>query len=294
MNTSAYLIAAFVFAIPSSALTNAPESLMALNGIQSFGLFGAEYARFFDAAVHKPILNLPAISAKSEPVRSSPAPLQKTRPSTAPFALRIPTAPPPPYERTFDRLEVKKETHGYDELIISYAEKLGLDPRLVKSVIAAESEFAARAKSPAGALGLMQVMPATAGDMGVSKKELFKPEANIRAGTMYLAHLFDRAWKRYHLKGVAYRLAPAWLIQRLVAAYNAGPRFLARRKLYRETREYVTKVLLFYHSKVTELRLTAFHRMSIDEASLASAPSSRLRRRAQIDGAAGRALLGPQ
>jgi|CXWL01.1.fsa_nt_gi soluble lytic murein transglycosylase-like protein len=293
MNTSAYLVAAFVFAVPSSALTNAPESLMALRGIQSFGLFGAEYSRFFDAAVHKPILNLPAISAKPGP-QPAPEPLRKSPQSTAPFALRIPTVPPPPYERTFGLLEARKETHGYDELILSYAEKFGLDPRLIKSVIAAESEFATRAKSPAGALGLMQVMPATAGGMGISKKDLFKPEANIRAGTTYLAHLFERAWKRYNLKGVAYRLAPAWLIQRIVAAYNAGPRFLARRKLYRETREYVTKVLLFYQSKVTELRPTAFHRMSVDAASLASAPTTRLRRRAQIDGAAGRALLGPQ
>ena len=146
----------------------------------------------------------------------------------------------------------KHETNGYDELIRSHAERLGLDPRLVKSVIAAESEFTARAKSPAGALGLMQVMPATAGDMGIFAKTLFEPEANIRAGTQYLAYLFDRAWKRYHLKGVAYRNAPSWLIQRVIAAYNAGPRFLKHRRLYRQTSEYVRKVLLFYRSRVTE------------------------------------------
>jgi soluble lytic murein transglycosylase-like protein len=165
--------------------------------------------------------------------------------------------PPVPFARTFDRLVSRPETGGYDRLISSYAERLGLDPRLVKSVIAAESEFTARAKSPAGALGLMQVMPATSEDMGISGKALYEPEANIRAGTAYMAHLFERAWKKYHLKGVSYRDAPAWLIQRIVAAYNAGPKFLAHRRLYAQTRDYVKKVLLFYRSKVSELRATA-------------------------------------
>jgi soluble lytic murein transglycosylase-like protein len=103
----------------------------------------------------------------------------------------------------------------------------------------------------------MQVMPATSEEMGVSGKALYEPEANIRAGTLYLVHLFERAWRRYHLKGVAYTDAPPWLVQRIIAAYNAGPRFLARRRLYRQTRDYVKKVLLFYRSKVSEVRTAA-------------------------------------
>jgi soluble lytic murein transglycosylase-like protein len=96
-------------------------------------------------------------------------------------------------------------------------------------------------------------MPRTAGSVGVERRRLLDPEANIRAGTRYLAYLFERAWRRYHLKGVAYSRAPEWLVQRIVAAYNAGPRFLVRRRLYRQTREYVRRVLLFYRSAVTAL-----------------------------------------
>lgn len=257
MQTSAYLAAALVFAVPTSALTNPPETLLALNALQTFNLRGVEFARYFDAGGRHAYLDVPAASGKPELARSRPTPLPKREPSAAPFVLEIPPVPPLPYERTFYRLLARPQTSGYDELIRAHAERHGLDARLVKSVIAAESEFTARAISPAGALGLMQVMPATAGDMGVSGKALFEPEANIRAGTLYLAHLFARAWKKYHLRGVAFKDAPAWLIQRVVAAYNAGPRFLAHRRLYAQTRDYVRKVLLFYRSKVSELRAAA-------------------------------------
>ncbi len=254
MHASAYLAAALVFAVPTSALTNPPlETLLALNAVSAFGRNGVEFARYFDTGAHHACLVIPAASAKPELVRVRPAALP-SRPAAAPFVIEIPLVPPLPYKRTFTRLMGRSGASGYDALIRSYAERQGLDPRLVKAVIAAESEFTPRAQSPAGALGLMQVMPATAGEMGVSGRALFEPEANIRAGTAYLAHLFARAWRRYHLRGVAYTDAPPWLIQRVVAAYNAGPRFLAHRRLYAETRAYVRKVLIFYRSKVSELR----------------------------------------
>lgn len=255
MQPSAYLAAALVFAIPTSALTNpSSETLLALNSVQTLGLVGAEYGRFFDAGGHHAFLNAPEISGKPDLIDSRPKPLPKRTPAPVPFVLEIPPVSPLPFKRTFNRLSGRRETTGYDELIRSYAERRGLDPRLVKSVIAAESEFTARAKSPAGALGLMQVMPATSEYMGISGKALYEPEANIRAGTAYMVHLFERAWQKYHLKGVSYRNAPSWLVQRIVAAYNAGPRFLAHRRLYTQTRDYVRKVLLFYRSKVSELR----------------------------------------
>ncbi len=258
MQASAYLAAVLVFAVPTSALTNpAPETLLALNSIHAFGLAGAEFGRFFDAGAHRAFLTMPEVSGKPEPVPARPKPLPKRAPAPVPFVLEIPRVPPPPFERTFDRLMVRPETNGYDAMIRRHADALGLDPRLVKSVIAAESEFTTRAKSPAGALGLMQVMPATSEEMGVSGRALYEPEANLRAGTLYLVHLFERAWRKYHLRGVSYRNAPPWLIQRIVAAYNAGPRFLARRRLYAQTRDYVRKVLLFYRSKVSELRPAA-------------------------------------
>lgn len=252
MQASAYLAAVLIFAVPTDALTNPqPEILLALNSVQAFGLSGAELGRFFDASAGRAALRAPELAVKPRLEDSRPRPLPKASP--VPFALEIPRVPPLPFERTFRRLLGRPRTNAYDELIRSYSDKLGLDPRLVKAVIAAESEFTARAKSPAGALGLMQVMPATSEEMGISGRALYEPEANIRAGTAYMAHLFERAWKRYHLRGVPYRDAPAWLVQRIVAAYNAGPRFLARRRLYAQTRDYVRKVLLFYRSRVTVL-----------------------------------------
>lgn len=257
MQASAYLAAVLVFAVPTSALTNPPpETLLALHSVQAFGLSGTEFARYFDASGRHAFLNIPHTTGKPVLVRSRPKPLPK-KAAPAPFKLEIPAVPPPAFERTFDRLAARPRTNGYDGLIAKYARGSGLDPRLIKAVIAAESEFTAKAKSPAGALGLMQVMPATSEEMGISGKALYEPEANIRAGTLYLVHLFERAWRRYHLKGVAYTDAPPWLVQRIVAAYNAGPRFLARRRLYRQTREYVKKVILFYRSKVSEMKVAA-------------------------------------
>jgi hypothetical protein len=248
MANSCLAVCLFVFILSARAQTPAAEALYALNGISVLGLTSADFGRFFDAGARGPARALATFPPR---VERAAAPVPPKKP---PFAIEIPVIPPAPFVTTFNRLLVRHETNHYDDLIRSNAKKKGLDPRLVKSVIAAESEFTARAKSPAGALGLMQVMPDTAGSVGVSRKALFDPEANIRAGTAYLAYLFQRAWKRYHLKGVAYSRAPAWLLQRIVAAYNAGPRFLARRRLYSQTRDYVRRVLLFYRSAVTELR----------------------------------------
>ncbi len=201
------------------------HALHALDGLRAAGTSPAAIGRLFDAALAR---------------RDA-------------FAVVIPDVPPPAFERTFRRLTRDRSTNGYDEMISSYSARHGLDPRLVKAVVAAESEFNRRAKSPAGALGLMQVMPVTAASVGVRRADLFNPEANIRAGTAYLAVLFARAWKRYRLDGADYVRAPQWLIQRVIAAYNAGPRFLARRPMYRQTRDYVRRVIMFYRSAVTLL-----------------------------------------
>lgn len=256
MHPSSFLLALVVFVVPTHAIIAVGEqlgrsqALYALNALQSPG---TEYGRFYDASPRRAwAVNLEALTM--EKISQPAPPLTKKNPDLIPFVLDVPAVPPAPFQRTFHRLMTKQESRGYDDMIRAYADKVGLDPRLVKAVIAAESEFTARAKSPAGALGLMQIMPATAGFMGVSGKALFDPEENIRAGTLYLAYLYRRAWLRYHLRGVPFSRAPAWLVQRIVAAYNAGPRFLQRRRLYTQTREYVKKVLLFYRSRITELR----------------------------------------
>ncbi|MDX6770955.1 MAG: lytic transglycosylase domain-containing protein [Elusimicrobiota bacterium] len=243
----AAVLAALFCAAPALLRAEEPALLAALGAAHAAGP-GA--AAVFDAARAGPAAPDSVMLAADAPSpEAEERPARERRPDPPPFAVRVPESPPPPVRR----LRPGPRTSGYDALIRRYARRCGLDARLVKAVIAGESEFSRRATSRAGARGLMQVMPATAREVGVAPERLYSAEANIRAGTAYLARLFARAWRRYHLKGVDYRLAPAWVVQRVLAAYNAGPRFLARRRLYRQTRDYVAKVLSFYRSTLTEL-----------------------------------------
>lgn len=120
----------------------------------------------------------------------------------------------------------------YDEMIRQAANRYHVDPRLVKSVIRAESNFNYLAVSRRGALGLMQLMPGTADDMQVF--DPFDPEDNITGGTRYLRKMLG-------LFNGNVRLA--------LAAYNAGPNKiieLGRVPQYKETINYIRKVQYFY------------------------------------------------
>jgi len=147
----------------------------------------------------------------------------------------------------------------YDALILKNAQLRRLNPRMVKSIIAAESGFSKEAVSPKGAHGLMQILPLTAEEMGVERARLFEPEANVLAGTAYLCWLYRTAWKLYGLEG-SFRDGPAWAQRRVIAAYNGGPRLLYRSDWPRQTELYVKEVMLYFHSPVTRLRTRAFAR----------------------------------
>ena len=124
-------------------------------------------------------------------------------------------------------------TNAYDPIISSTARDFGVEPALVKAVIAAESSFWPEAVSPAGALGLMQLMPETAAELGVA--DPFDPTQNIEGGTRYLSEMLDRSGD----------------IRRALAAYNAGPHAVDRYDgvpPYRETRLYISRVLRIYRS----------------------------------------------
>lgn len=111
------------------------------------------------------------------------------------------------------------------------ARRHDVNPALVAAMARAESAFDARAVSPKGARGLLQLMPATASRFGVSPGELFDPARNLEAGVRYLAWLVRR------FEGDAVRV---------VAAYNAGEGAVDRYggvPPYRETREYLAKVM---------------------------------------------------
>ncbi|MBP6116023.1 MAG: lytic transglycosylase domain-containing protein [Neisseriaceae bacterium] len=117
-----------------------------------------------------------------------------------------------------------------EALIQLHAKEQGLDANLVKAIIVVESSRNARAQSPKNALGLMQVMPATAMRMGVRPERLFEADANILAGTRYLAFLSKRFNGNLDL---------------MLAGYNAGEGAVAKHRgvpPYRETINYVQRV----------------------------------------------------
>jgi soluble lytic murein transglycosylase-like protein len=117
----------------------------------------------------------------------------------------------------------------YEPYVLEYSNRHSLRPELVRAVIQVESGYNARALSPKGAMGLMQLMPNTARMLGVQRP--YDPEQNIRGGTRYLRLLLDKYDGSEELA---------------LAAYNAGSGAVDRygRNIppYRETRDYVRKV----------------------------------------------------
>jgi soluble lytic murein transglycosylase-like protein len=130
--------------------------------------------------------------------------------------------------RTTTRPAVIPASSEYDDLIAEHARLHRLPPTLVRAVIQAESGFNRYAVSRKGAMGLMQLMPATARELGVS--DPFRPAENIRGGVTYLAGLIARYRGKLELALAAYNAGPARVEQ-----YGAVPP-------YRETRDYVDKV----------------------------------------------------
>ena len=121
-----------------------------------------------------------------------------------------------------------------DDLVDDVSTALGLEPSLIKAVIKTESNFNHTAVSKVGAKGLMQLMPATAGDLGV--KDPFNPVENVWGGARYLKKMIDRN------KGN---------VNNALASYNWGPGNFERKGLNRmpkETRNYIASVNRHYAS----------------------------------------------
>jgi len=129
------------------------------------------------------------------------------------------------------KAKVVKEDR-YDNLIRIYSRSFSVPFELIKAVIKVESDFNPYAVSPAGAIGLMQLLPSTARKMGVTN--LWSPAENIYAGVKYLRYLLDLF---------------DWDYARALAAYNAGSlRVLKAGGVpdLPETRNYVRRVFYYY------------------------------------------------
>jgi soluble lytic murein transglycosylase-like protein len=122
-----------------------------------------------------------------------------------------------------------------DSIIDSAAQRHNVDPNLVRAVVKVESNFNPRAVSRKGAMGLMQLMPATARNLNVSNP--FDPQQNVDAGVRHLRQLLDS------FQGD---------VSRSLAAYNAGSTAVVRNNgvpPYAETRQYVQRITELYGGK---------------------------------------------
>ena len=132
------------------------------------------------------------------------------------------------------RLGIPAPQFTLNEVIHAASHKYQVPPAFIKSIIAAESAFSPDVVSPKGAVGLMQLMPETARQLGADPSI---PEQNVDAGTNYLSWLLHRYSNR------------KTQLRDTIAAYNAGPGAVERYKgvpPYRETRRYVTRVMHFF------------------------------------------------
>ena len=122
-----------------------------------------------------------------------------------------------------------ERVHAYDDLIQEHSRQNGVRADLVRAVMQVESAFNPMARSVKGALGLMQLMPATIRQYGV--RNPFDPGDNVRAGVRYLRELLDRYENDEELA---------------LAAYNAGPTAVDKHGQsvppYRETKQYVAQI----------------------------------------------------
>jgi len=157
------------------------------------------------------------------------APTAPARPAAPAFPAPAPSAPPAFRPAV---LKTTADLDGLGPLIDRHSDDHGLDPRLVAAVVQVESAFDHTAVSRKGAMGLMQLMPATAAGLAVD--DPWDPDQNLRGGTAYLRRLLDRYDGHLELA---------------LAAYNAGPEAVDRYggiPPYQETRNYVRRVLRLF------------------------------------------------
>jgi len=171
-----------------------------------------------------------------------PSPLASTASPVAPASPdALPVAPPAGEEAAANRRTsveapswLAARLAPFEDAIREAAARFGIDSDLIRAVISRESGGDPSARSPKGARGLMQIVPATGRALGLSHP--FDPRENILAGTRYLAEMLDR-----HAGDLPLALA----------SYNAGPGAVARHggiPPFRETLRYVSDVMSLFDS----------------------------------------------
>lgn len=133
---------------------------------------------------------------------------------------------------TLDASDIRERASKYQPIFDKYSKKYGVDSRFITAIVTNESCFKPRARSHAGAKGLMQLMPAAAKRFGV--KDRYDPDQNVRGGTRYLAFLIKR------FDGD---------MKKVIAGYHAGEGNVAKYggvPPFRYTRGYVKNVTLAY------------------------------------------------
>jgi hypothetical protein len=150
--------------------------------------------------------------------------IEKIVPDEVPYPEPKPPAPAAVMPRS---TSASLDGTPYGEIIANMARTHGVDPMLVRALIQVESNYRPKARSRKGAMGLMQLMPATARQYNV--RNPYDPTSNIGAGVKHLKGLIDK-----------------WGVELALAAYNAGEGAVMKFKgvpPYRETRNYVSRIL---------------------------------------------------
>jgi soluble lytic murein transglycosylase-like protein len=182
---------------------------------------------------HGQIVSYLDSSGKRVFVNADPKPSGKrvnpSLPGAAPVANTSPqTTQTPPSPSAYIGPEEEANREKIEQMIREVSARYYVDPALIRAVIETESNWKTTAVSRKGALGLMQLVPGTARQLGVYNA--FDPKQNLDGGVRYLHTLLER----YNGD-----------LDRALAAYNAGPGAVDRARgvpWYRETREYVRKV----------------------------------------------------
>lgn len=191
-------------------------------GVGSSGGATAPPQTTFAQTLNRAAAPVPAAPVPARPLPTASAPANPL-PTPPNFVSPLPVQPAPAPEVS------NKGARQWENLIQKYATEFGVSPDLVRAVIDQESNGNPRAVSHAGAMGLMQLMPANVREAGVS--DAFDPEQNIRAGVAQLKEHLDRYNGDLRLALAAYNAGPG-----NVAKYDGVPPF-------KETQHYVRKIL---------------------------------------------------